>query len=43
MTGNLADTEQKETAVLARVPILRKPFTLAGLAQALRTLVPPQN
>ena len=43
MTGNLADTEQKETAELAGVPILRKPFTLAGLAEALRALVPPRN
>lgn len=40
MTGNLADAEQKESAELAGVPILRKPFTLAMLAEAVRALVP---
>jgi len=47
MTGNLADTEQGEAAELAGVPILRKPFTLARLGEAVQALVPsadsPQN
>ncbi len=40
MTGDLAGAEEQETVELAGVPILRKPFTLAQLAGALRRVVP---
>ena len=40
MTGNIADTAEKQSDELAGVPILRKPFTLAALAEAVRALAP---
>jgi signal transduction histidine kinase/CheY-like chemotaxis protein len=39
MTGNLADATEKEMRDLADVPILRKPFTLAQLTQAVQDLL----
>jgi len=39
MTGNLADATEKEMQDLADVPILRKPFTLAQLTQAVQNLL----
>ena len=42
MTGNLAEAAQEYSAELAGVPILRKPFNLARLAEALRALLPTQ-
>jgi len=39
MTGNLADATEKEMRDLADVPILRKPFTLAQLTQAVQNLL----
>ncbi len=43
-TGNLADAELQVSAEeLAGVPVLRKPFTLAGLELALQGLLPEQE
>ncbi len=39
MTGDLAGAEQKESLQLAGVPVLRKPFTLARLAEACEALL----
>ncbi len=43
MTGNLSDTRQEESVELAGVPVLRKPFTLARLAEAIATLLADQQ
>jgi signal transduction histidine kinase/CheY-like chemotaxis protein len=39
MTGNPADIDPQEEARLAGVPVLRKPFTLARLAEAVDSLL----
>ena len=43
MTGNLSDTRLEESVELAGVPVLRKPFTLARLAEAIAALMPDQQ
>ncbi len=39
MTGNLADAPEKDAASLEGIPVLRKPFTLVRLREALKTLL----
>jgi signal transduction histidine kinase len=39
MTGNLADTPEKDTAEVEALPVLRKPFTLDRLREALNKLL----
>jgi len=39
MTGNLADAPEKDAASLEGIPVLRKPFTLVRLREALNTLL----
>ena len=39
MTGNLADAPEKDAASLEGIPVLRKPFTLVRLREALKMLL----
>ncbi len=39
VTGNLADAPEKDAASLEGIPVLRKPFTLDRLREALKTLL----
>jgi two-component system NtrC family sensor kinase len=43
ITGNLAEGAEKEIVELAGVPVVRKPFTIAQLAETLRALLPDND